>query len=53
VHVIEGGSWVESGTFAELMERPAGRFRRLWASQSGEHAEPERDMADVTEGALP
>jgi ATP-binding cassette subfamily C protein len=41
VHVMEGGRWVESGSWAELMARPAGRFRRLWASQAGEHPEPE------------
>jgi ATP-binding cassette subfamily C protein len=41
VHVVEAGRWVESGTWAELMERPAGRFRRLWASQAGERELPE------------
>jgi ATP-binding cassette subfamily C protein len=41
VHVLEGGEWVESGSWAELMERPGGRFRRLWASQAGELPEPE------------
>jgi ATP-binding cassette subfamily C protein len=41
VHVVEAGQWVESGTWAELMERPAGRFRRLWASQAGERELPE------------
>lgn len=41
VHVVESGRWVESGTWAELMERPGGRFRRLWASQAGESELPE------------
>ena len=43
VHVMEGGRLVESGSWAELMSRPGGRFRRLWASQAGEGgaAEPE------------
>ena len=45
VHVVEGGRWVESGTWAELMERPAGRFRRLWASQAGERELPEPEEA--------
>lgn len=49
VHVIEGGEWVESGTWGELMERPAGRFRRLWASQAGERDLPEHEA----EGAIP
>jgi ATP-binding cassette, subfamily C, bacterial len=45
VHVIEGGRHVESGTWAELMERPGGRFRRLWASQAGERELPEPEEA--------
>lgn len=45
VHVMEGGRWVESGSWAELMERPAGRFRRLWASQAGERESPEAEEA--------
>jgi ATP-binding cassette subfamily C protein len=45
VHVVEGGRWVESGSWAELMERPAGRFRRLWASQAGERELPEPEEA--------
>jgi ATP-binding cassette subfamily C protein len=49
VHVMEGGRWVESGTWAELMERPAGRFRRLWASQAGERDLP----APEAEEAIP
>jgi ATP-binding cassette, subfamily C, bacterial len=49
VHVVEGGRWVESGTWAELMQRPAGRFRRLWASQSGERGGVE--PADLVEEA--
>lgn len=36
VHVIEGGRLLESGSWAELVSRPGGRFRRLWASQAGE-----------------
>ena len=45
VHVIEHGRHVESGTWAELMERPGGRFRRLWASQAGERELPEPEEA--------
>ena len=47
VHVVEAGRHVESGTWAELMERPAGRFRRLWASQAGERETAEPDPAAV------
>ncbi|HEX2211253.1 MAG TPA: ABC transporter ATP-binding protein [Longimicrobium sp.] len=36
VHVMEAGRLVESGSWAELVSRPGGRFRRLWASQAGE-----------------
>jgi ATP-binding cassette subfamily C protein len=36
IHVMEAGQLVESGSFATLMARAEGRFRRLWASQSGE-----------------
>lgn len=36
VHVVERGRLVESGPFAELVARPAGRFRRLWLTQAGE-----------------
>ncbi|HEX6909049.1 MAG TPA: ABC transporter ATP-binding protein [Longimicrobium sp.] len=43
VHVMEGGRWVESGTWEALMERPGGRFRRLWASQAGERTLPETE----------
>lgn len=35
VHVMEGGCVVESGSWAELVEREGGRFRRLWESQTG------------------
>jgi ATP-binding cassette subfamily C protein len=35
IHVMEAGRRVESGSFDELMARAGGRFRRLWASQSG------------------
>jgi ATP-binding cassette subfamily C protein len=45
VHVVEGGRWVESGTWEALMERPGGRFRRLWASQAGERELPEPEEA--------
>ena len=41
VHVVEAGRLVESGSWAELMSRPHGRFRRLWASQAGEDGIPE------------
>ncbi|HEY0024108.1 MAG TPA: ABC transporter ATP-binding protein [Longimicrobium sp.] len=41
IHVMEAGRLVETGSFATLMGRPEGRFRRLWASQSGE-----LDLAD-------
>jgi ATP-binding cassette subfamily C protein len=41
VHVLERGRLVESGPFAELVARPAGRFRRLWLTQAGEDDEPE------------
>jgi ATP-binding cassette subfamily C protein len=48
VHVMEAGRLVESGSFAELVSRPGGRFRRLWATQAGESelpdAEPERAL---------
>jgi ATP-binding cassette subfamily C protein len=47
VHVVEGGRWVESGTWAELMVRPGGRFRRLWASQAGERELPEPQEAEA------
>jgi ATP-binding cassette, subfamily C, bacterial len=47
VHVVEGGRWVESGSWAELMERPAGRFRRLWASQAGERELPEPEEVEA------
>jgi len=53
VHVVEGGRWVESGTWAELMERPAGRFRRLWTSQAGEIPVAEAETAAVGEEAVP
>jgi ABC-type multidrug transport system fused ATPase/permease subunit len=43
--VVEGGRWVESGTWEALMERPGGRFRRLWASQAGERELPEPEEA--------
>lgn len=33
IHVMEAGRLVESGDWATLMDRPAGRFRALWASQ--------------------
>jgi ATP-binding cassette subfamily C protein len=41
VHVLEAGRLVESGPWAELVARPAGRFRRLWATQAGEDEEAE------------
>ena len=41
VHVLEAGRLVESGGFADLVARPAGRFRRLWATQAGETDLPE------------
>jgi ATP-binding cassette subfamily C protein len=42
VHVLEAGRLVESGPWAELVARPAGRFRRLWLTQAGdEDAEPD------------
>ncbi|HEX2077597.1 MAG TPA: ABC transporter ATP-binding protein, partial [Longimicrobium sp.] len=44
VHVMEAGRLVESGTWAELMSRPGGRFRRLWASQAGEGDVPELEV---------
>ena len=33
VHVLDGGRLAESGTPAELLARPGGRFRRLWDAQ--------------------
>jgi ATP-binding cassette subfamily C protein len=45
VHVMEAGRLVESGSFPELVARPAGRFRRLWASQAGETDLPEPEPA--------
>jgi len=33
IHVMEAGQLVESGDWSALMDRPAGRFRALWASQ--------------------
>jgi ATP-binding cassette subfamily C protein len=47
VHVMEAGRLVESGAFAELVTRPAGRFRRLWASQAGESDLPEPAADEV------
>jgi ATP-binding cassette subfamily C protein len=43
IHVLEGGRRVESGSFDELMAREGGRFRRLWASQSGSGMEDAPD----------
>ncbi|HEY0015027.1 MAG TPA: ABC transporter ATP-binding protein [Longimicrobium sp.] len=45
VHVLEAGRLVESGPWAELVARPAGRFRRLWATQAGEGDAEEADGA--------
>jgi ATP-binding cassette, subfamily C, bacterial len=36
IHVMQDGRIVESGTWAELMARPGGRFRALWRSQQAE-----------------
>jgi ATP-binding cassette subfamily C protein len=47
VHVMEAGRLVESGTFGELVARPGGRFRRLWATQAGESELPQREDAGV------
>ncbi|WP_420125043.1 ABC transporter ATP-binding protein [Longimicrobium sp.] len=51
VHVMEAGRLVESGSFDELVARPGGRFRRLWASQAGEGdlsgPEPAANAAEV------
>jgi ATP-binding cassette, subfamily C, bacterial len=47
VHVLEAGRLVESGPWTDLVARPAGRFRRLWATQAGE------EEAGETEAALP
>ncbi len=33
--VLERGRIVESGTHAQLLAEPRGRYARLWASQSG------------------
>lgn len=49
VHVLEGGRLVESGTFAELVTRPGGRFRRLWGTQAGD---AEADDAEPDEAAV-
>ncbi|HEX6749608.1 MAG TPA: ABC transporter ATP-binding protein [Longimicrobium sp.] len=40
IHVMEAGRLVESGAWAELMARPAGRFRALWRSQEAEAQDP-------------
>jgi ATP-binding cassette subfamily C protein len=45
VHVMEAGRLVESGPWAELVARPGGRFRRLWASQAGESDLPQPEPA--------
>jgi ATP-binding cassette subfamily C protein len=36
IHVMEAGRIVESGTWAELIARPAGRFRALWRTQEAD-----------------
>jgi ABC-type multidrug transport system fused ATPase/permease subunit len=33
---MEAGRLVESGGWAELVEKPGGRFRALWLSQESE-----------------
>jgi ATP-binding cassette subfamily C protein len=45
VHVLERGRRVESGPFADLVARPAGRFRRLWLSQAGDEDEADAEPA--------
>jgi ATP-binding cassette subfamily C protein len=47
VHVMEAGRLVESGSWAELVARPGGRFRRLWASQAGESDLPEPEPEEA------
>ncbi len=36
IHVMEAGRLVESGDWASLLARPAGRFRELWRVQEAE-----------------
>ncbi len=37
---MEEGRVVESGSWAEMVEREGGRFRGLWESQTGGGAVP-------------
>jgi ATP-binding cassette subfamily C protein len=39
IHVMEAGRLVESGDWASLLARPAGRFRELWRVQEAEGPE--------------
>ena len=51
IHVMEAGRLVESGDWASLLARPAGRFRELWRVQEAEAPSAADGGAVETESA--